>query len=79
MLQVISNHGPMEQPEFVPIPNGYGTVRLPHLAGQPGSVMLLIVVLVVPAAAANMRCERYRYMESRSILELSVESNWKWL
>lgn len=45
MLQVMSNQGPIEQPELDPMPKGYGTVRLPHLVGQPGIEMLLAVVV----------------------------------
>lgn len=50
--QLISKFGFNPQPDPIPIPNGYGTVRLPHSFGHPGFVMFapLVIVLVVVAA-----------------------------
>lgn len=73
VLQVMSNHGPIEQPELVPMPNGYGTVRLPHLAGQPGSVRLLAAAEVVTATGENERWDRYSTSVSRSILVIGFD------
>nr|GFA34503.1 hypothetical protein [Tanacetum cinerariifolium] len=54
---VMSNQGPMEQLKSADtMPNGYGTVRLPHLPWQPGSVLLMV------AAAENGRRETHRNM-----------------
>lgn len=47
MLQLTSNHESMEQPDPTPIPNGYGTIRLPHLLWHPGLVMTLALVMVL--------------------------------
>lgn len=74
VLQLISNHEPMEQPDPTPMPNGYGTVRLPHLSGQPGlltmkplvvvlvavAVVLVDVVLVPNVACANRSQDRHK-------------------
>lgn len=50
--QLISKFGFNAQPDPMPIPNGYGTVRFPHCFGHPGFVMLaaLVIVLVVVVA-----------------------------
>lgn len=69
---MMSNHGPIEQPEFIPMPNGYGTVRLPHLFGQPGSVTLLVAATIA-AAKDNERWDRYSTRESRSILAITID------
>lgn len=53
VLQLISNQGYIEQPEPKPMPNGYGTVKSPHLLLHPGLVMLKSFVLVVEASAVN--------------------------
>lgn len=61
VLQLTSNHEPMEQPEPTPTPNGYGTVKFPHFLGQPGFVMvapaaiewLFVVTSVVFGCAAG--------------------------
>lgn len=50
-LQFTSNQGPMEQPEFIPMPKGYGTIKSPHLAWQPGFAELAASVKGFPAAA----------------------------
>lgn len=62
MLQVMWNQGPTEHPEAMP--NGYGMVRLPHLLGQPGRVMLLPVV----AAGENGIQDRNKSRKTESIL-----------
>ena len=36
----------LEQPAPSPTPNGYGTVMLPHLRGQPGLVVFGVVIMV---------------------------------
>lgn len=43
-----SNKGLMEQPELMPMPNGYGIVMFPHLVAQP--------CLAVVAASPNDFC-----------------------
>lgn len=65
-LQFTSNDGFMEQPELIPIPNGYGTVKFPHLLSQPGCFTMIAAsdkdfraaaaaVVVMPSAS-----ERYK-------------------
>lgn len=41
VLQFMSNHWPIEQPEAMPMPKGYETVRLPQLDGQLGLVLVM--------------------------------------
>ena len=36
----------LEQPAPSPIPNGYGTVMLPHFVGQPGFAVFGVVIMV---------------------------------
>lgn len=61
--QFTSKDGFMEQPELIPIPNGYGTVKFPHLLSQPGFTMFAAsekdfrAVAVVVMASAS---ERYK-------------------
>lgn len=52
VLQLMSNHGSMEQPEPTPMPNGYGTVRFPHRRGHPGFVVTAALVMVELAVVA---------------------------
>lgn len=47
VLQLMSYHGPIEQPAPIPIPNGYGMVTFPHWLGQPGFAMVVGLVIVV--------------------------------
>lgn len=47
VLQLMSNDDSMEQPDPMPMPKGYGTVRSPHLLLQPGLVMLAPLVMVL--------------------------------
>lgn len=39
-LQLTSKEGPIEQPDLRPTPNGYGTVKFPHLVSQFGLAMV---------------------------------------
>lgn len=41
LSQFMSNKGFKEQPELIPMPNGYGTVVSPHLVAQSGFAVLL--------------------------------------
>lgn len=58
-LQFMSKDGFMEQPELIPIPNGYETVKFPHLLSQSGLTMFAaeVEVAVVVMASAS---ERYK-------------------
>lgn len=49
VLQLTSNHveESMEQPEPTPMPNGYGTVKFPHLLWHPGFDIILAWVKVL--------------------------------
>ncbi|KAK4432267.1 hypothetical protein Salat_0988800 [Sesamum alatum] len=40
LWQFTSNNGMIEQPELIPMPKGYGTVKLAHLVWQPGFAVL---------------------------------------
>lgn len=77
MLQLISNHfvESMEQPEPTPIPNGYGTIRLPHLLLHPGLVMTLALVMVllmseVVAGADNIKSRVTEAMATMKCISL---------
>lgn len=54
VLQLISNHGSIEQPDPMPMPKGYGTVKFPHWRWQPGLVILAALVMVLLVAPTVM-------------------------
>lgn len=66
VLQLMSKTGSMEQPDPMPMPNGYGTVRFPHWLWQPGLVMVVaLAVELVEAVEAKERQERRRKNKPR--------------
>lgn len=76
-LQFTSKDGFMEQPELIPIPNGYGTVKFPHLLSQPGFTMfaasekdfpaaeVLVVVVVEGVGGERLASASERYKENK--------------
>lgn len=68
VLHMMLNQGPMGQLESGDtMPNGYGTVRLPHLLWQPGSVMLLRL-LVLAATGDNGKWDTHTNRNTRYII-----------
>lgn len=59
-LQLTANQGLIEQPDFKPMPKGYGTVMFPHLLSQSGFAMLL---------AADGESERRRKTKTKTKTE----------
>lgn len=68
-LQFMSNDGFMEQPELIPIPNGYGTVKFPHLLSQSGLITMFLAsekdFRAAAAAVVVMASASERYKENK--------------
>lgn len=68
MSQKTSNHGFKEQFVPIPMPNGYGTVTIPHLEGQPFLARLLplkVVLEDVILCDAAKLVKRNQYMRQK--------------
>ena len=78
VLQLMSNHGAIEQPIPRPMPKQYGTVKFPQFEEQPElviAVAFVAVVMLVNPTTSNESIKRWNRTRERMLLGMFLDEH----